>query len=68
MKFKYTLEVEQTLNKEELDYLNENYPLDTAEGLRKMFEDQGAEAEIELTKMLDADCVKITDVQMIKDE
>lgn len=67
MKFRYLIEVEQTLTDTEQAFLAEKYSLDTA-GIKAMFTDTQEEVESALREVLDSDCVKFLDVEMMKEE
>lgn len=66
MKFRYLIEVEQTLTDTEQEFLLERYSLATY-GLQEMFNDMLPEVEESLAEVLDADGVKFLYVDMMKD-
>lgn len=66
MKFRYLIEVEQTLTDTEQEFLLERYSLATS-GLQEMFNDMLPEVEESLAEVLDADGVKFLYVDMMKD-
>lgn len=67
MKFKYIIEVEQTLTDTEQAFLAEKYSLDT-KGIKEMFWDTHYEVEAALADVLDADGVNFINVYMVEEE